>query len=694
MDFSLFGFGRFLKNLLMNILRCLFCYETVFLAILLAFAYSIAFWYGRLVVGVGDNCWGWSLDILFSLEAAKNALEEAKGIWTIVPLVLYLITWLIGGGVLLAVFIEKTISFRKEVRAGLFRYKWRLKDHYIILGWDPNCIEWFRDLCDYKKNLNFWDCSSHPRIVILSESDADKIIRCIDAAFPTKLLEKKPFKLLVYHGRYDSPEEFDNLVISQSKEVYILGEPNEAAHDSRVLLLLAHLNEQKIGLDCRAKIESPAFYRSLRKMVERSDEHGLNKLKVRFINFYDNWARRVFDNEDNYYSQFNSFFSENGDKQILIVGFGNMGQSLALRAMRKSVHYYSKIHISAIDKDMDRIKPIFDSSFGDLITRYETTTDITYESCSFESNAFKDFLTEKLETGNKLIVALTLPNPDEALESALQIVKIVKNVNKKTSILLRQNIFNSNVIDCRNIIKDCYNFPEIFCFGFQDGAGFGKKGKKKSSNKSSSNNKTKDNEYSPKGKRNPYIDMLLAYAHTTGNKLVEILKADIKCDYRIDNSIWYDAALINKNEIDLRLLIPDAGKSQEDVRRDIDLLVKRLKNDSTLNGSFIDEDIQNNIWCAKKIVKVPGIPGEPDVLLALNIQAESTYRGIAEVAFKFPQEIKDRYVIAKWMAREKSEKIKEQWVNFIERLIDERGKEVNDEDLKRWLKDNMPPFLK
>lgn len=690
MDFSGFGFARFLKNLRMNIRRCLFCYETVFLVILLAISYIIAFAYGLKIVGVGvDNCWGWSLDVLFSLEAAKNAIEEAKGIWTIVPLGLYLITWLIGGGVLLAVFIEKTIFFRKQVSAGVFRYTKYLFGHYIILGWESNCITLLRDISEHHKSLflfNFW--TDRPRIIVLSECDADEIKRQVDASFKTGWFQKKPFKLVVYHGQYDSVEEIENLVINLSKYIFIVGELNEIAHDSRVLLLLARLNEKQIKLKCKAKIESHILYRSLRRMIERSEEHGFNtSFKVRFFNFYDNWARRILDGNDSYYSELNSFFNDDGDKEIIIVGFGKMGQSLALRAMRQSVHYYSKFFISAIDIAMDKLKPEFEAAFGDLNKRYEGTAEINlFESWSFESNEFITFLNNKIKSGKKVIVAITLSNPNEALESTLQ---ILNNINDKTYVLVRQNINNTYIEQCQNIFKNCYNFPRVFFFGFQDGAGFGNI---KYINKANY-------------RRNPYSDMLLAYSHFVGRKLVKDIneKYNIKCKYRIGGSLWYDSALKNNYDIDLRLLVPGNWQTTE-VRDHIkaikDMLVEKAEQDGfKIQSNFIQEDGMNFIWHTKSFIDSICIPGARIVALTWNIQAESTYKGIAEMAAKLPREVIDKYVVAKWEAKQKSDEayraLKKRWMKFIEWLIDNdhgKGMKALLEEAEKANK--IPSFLK
>ena len=174
--------------------------------------------------------------------------------------------------------------------------------------------------------------------------------------------------------------------------------------------------------------------------------------------------------------------------------------------------------------------------------------------------------------------------------------------------------------------------------------------------------------------------------------------------YVLGGALGYDAALVGNYDIDLRLLVPDAGKSQEEVRREIDsvkdLLAERAKDDPTFKTKFIDEGGTNYIWHTKQIVKVPGIPGDPDVELTWNIQAESSYKSIAEMAARLPKEVIDRYVIAKWNAQQAGKgaykALKEEWKSLMNLLIDHGGRDMDEGQLYNLLeslKMTFPSFL-
>lgn len=204
--------------------------------------------------------------------------------------------------------------------------------------------------------------------------------------------------------------------------------------------------------------------------------------------------------------------------------------------------------------------------------------------------------------------------------------------------------------------------------------------------------------------RNPGTPLLRQYASEQGDALVQACGiAGVR--YILGGALGYDAALVGNYDIDLRLLVPDAGKSVEEVRREIDsvkdLLAARAKGDPTFKVKFIDEGGTNYIWHTKQIVKVPGIPGDPDVELTWNIQAASTYKSIAEMAARLPKEVIDRYVVAKWNAQQAGKDaykaLKGEWKAMINLLIDKGARKMDDKSLRELLAsfvERYPQFLK
>ena len=120
------------------------------------------------------------------------------------------------------------------------------------------------------------------------------------------------------------------------------------------------------------------------------------------------------------------------------------------------------------------------------------------------------------------------------------------------------------------------------------------------------------NTYKTLNINNPYINILKDFSVIAGEKLVNICGIS-NAYYTLGGSLMYDAMQKDEYDIDLRLLIPDVGKSVEEVHREIDavkdLMVERAKGDPSFSVRFIDEGGKNYIWHTKQIVKVPGIPG-------------------------------------------------------------------------------------
>ena len=203
--------------------------------------------------------------------------------------------------------------------------------------------------------------------------------------------------------------------------------------------------------------------------------------------------------------------------------------------------------------------------------------------------------------------------------------------------------------------------------------------------------------------RNPQMAELRVFAMEEGQRLVSA--CGIKgAEYFIGGSLGYDALLKGSFDIDLRLLIPDAGKTIEEVHREIEAVQKLLVNKAQAKGEeikckFIDENGTNYIQHTKQIVKLPGT--EQAVELTWNIQSRSSYKSIAGLAERLPQIVRDRFVVAKWLSKEESNEayaaLKLHWREFINWLFDCGAREMDDASLENLLAsgtERFPLFLK
>ena len=203
--------------------------------------------------------------------------------------------------------------------------------------------------------------------------------------------------------------------------------------------------------------------------------------------------------------------------------------------------------------------------------------------------------------------------------------------------------------------------------------------------------------------RNPQTADLRAFAEAEGWRLVSDCGID-GAEYVIGGSLGYNAVLKGGFDIDLRLLLVDDGKTGDEMHREIDAVLKMLIDKAHAHGEeikyrFIDENGTNYIQHIKRIVKLPGT--EQDVELSWNIQAKSSYKNIAGLSAMLPQIVRDRYVVAKGLAKAESkeayEALKVHWRDFINWLSDNGGREMDKPSLEKLLTSGVarfPLFLK
>lgn len=205
--------------------------------------------------------------------------------------------------------------------------------------------------------------------------------------------------------------------------------------------------------------------------------------------------------------------------------------------------------------------------------------------------------------------------------------------------------------------------------------------------------------------RNPRTAQLRAFAEAKGRQLASNCGI-AGAEYVIGGSLGYDAVLEGSFDIDLRLLVPDAGKPAEEVRREIDAVQQLLVDDARAEGGeikckFIDENGTNYIRHTKRIVRLPGT--EQEVELTWNIQSKSSYKGIAGLSARLPGLVRDRYVVAKAATEAESKDayaaLKTHWRDFISWLYDKGAGAMSDPELEKLLCstaaiDRFPLFLK
>lgn len=562
--------------------------------------------------------------------------ERAAERW--LPMVLYFVAWLIGGGVLVSVLVGQ---YSKNKAGGFRRWHWLVWNHVVVLGWDDGILTDLKQAVSDGKH----DC------YIVTKQNVSELSQLLASAGVKKFY--------IYKGDYDNPAEWkENLNIREAFAVFIAGERDEPAHDARVRLLF-----DKVKDVCRGSVRGGERTES---KEEGRDETGGGKCSPRTpklqVNIHDfGLAQRLAANDPETYGNFHMNWAGAlwdqlkmadglGGFSLYVIGFGAMGKAVAISAIERFPP--KAIYVSDDDKKkLNEEKVRFKTQFEHLKDRVEFIPE------------WSDALTRiKNSQDSPSVIVVAKKRSEKGLLCMMDIIAQLGSPEPdKTRLALDQEVDGYSVDS--DIDLQLGNFT-VKVFGMKKGCRM--------------TLRTRAGQY-----RNPDAPALREYANWQGRAL-QLTCGIAGARYVLGGSLGYDAALRGRYDIDLRLLIPDAEKSQEDVHRQIDavrdLLMVRGEGDSSFSTKFIDEGGTNYIWHTRQTVKVPGIPGNPDVELSWNIQAESTYRGIAEIAARLPQEVKDRYVVAKALARKESvddyRALKRQWMAFVDWLIAHDAKKM------------------
>ena len=168
--------------------------------------------------------------------------------------------------------------------------------------------------------------------------------------------------------------------------------------------------------------------------------------------------------------------------------------------------------------------------------------------------------------------------------------------------------------------------------------------------------------------RNRHTGLLRVFAAKLSSEL-EATWREGRCV--LGGSLASDTAIEGQYDVDLRLLLRP-GRDDPDqmslVSQAIEPIIpfdRRLENTPDLKLAYHH----------KTTITVPGVP-EP-VVVGLNIQPEAAYFGLAVKSGELPEEVRDRYLVAKTLGRELGGEetyraVKDLWTTLIY-WLDEQG---------------------
>ena len=464
----------------------------------------------KICAGCRETDWkdarAWSADHMFDFGSVSKSLKSDSKWEGVVACFLFLFTWLIGGGGIIGSIIT-TMKYLHD--GGWRRWRWLLWNHTVILGWDENGITVIREHLESQR-CGKW--AMPERFIVLTSQDVNDVERKIQTFFRTgrrieRWIRRCTVRIDIYKGEYDDASELELLHLGRANAIYVLGEKSDLSHDARMLMLSRSIgNELRSGHRPNSEIKMELHLSSFGLFCQQwrvgtshsaegkacSSNTGGRYLRNYFgsgrivevvcRNFFDSWAKRLFANcratlDRKVHSQSaNVFLKQDTDSSnnihLVLVGFSEMGQALALQAAR--VAHYDDVftYVTVFDDELQT----HEDEFRALFPRIDEIPDIHWTfmpDVAIGSKSFIDMIGDFANANDQLTIAIACPDAAVGMKLAIPIQhRVMQCDGGPKQILLCQDVIG-RVMPKDEEAPFLNNGPvPIRVFGLRDGAGY------------------------------------------------------------------------------------------------------------------------------------------------------------------------------------------------------------------------------
>jgi len=230
---------------------------------------------------------------------------------------------------------------------GLLRY--RFHDHVLFLGADEMLEDTIVGQCDEH---------AHYPIVVLTEGDAEELRKRLLAQLPSASLRRR---LVVLYGHRTQREQLESVYVQQAQRVFVLGEPDEADHDSKNILALSLIKDMAEEgtrvIDCYFLCN----HLNTLGIMQLQTEPLPKQFHLTVMNTAESWAQRVLVSQDGYPALNRHAHPSAEDKEyvhLVLIGASQMAYALAFTTAH-TAHYPNFIsqglrtRITMVDPQMD-----------------------------------------------------------------------------------------------------------------------------------------------------------------------------------------------------------------------------------------------------------------------------------------------------------------------------------------------------
>lgn len=215
-------------------------------------------------------------------------------------------------------------------------------NHYIVFGYNENSVVFIEDLRKKKK-----------RVILVADHLSNEVIDYLEG-----------LNVVVLHHHADEENIYTKCRVERAKTVVLLHD--EDVHNLNEFMNIQNhfKNHTKKNLDLTILIHlqdvtSRKLFLDLDGLVVEHHRH----FKVKLINLYDLFVDTLFEKHPIYTSE-----RDEVSAHLLIIGFGRLGQHIARKVSTLS-DGTSTLYVTAIDKDMPKIKHYWKRNYSEIDKR-------------------------------------------------------------------------------------------------------------------------------------------------------------------------------------------------------------------------------------------------------------------------------------------------------------------------------------
>ncbi|MCU0289025.1 MAG: NAD-binding protein [Acidobacteria bacterium] len=332
----------------------------------------------------------------------------------------------------------KALSIIFRERLQLLKIQFFFKKHLIICGLGSKGLLL---ALKFKK-------SGHKIVVVESDEENDNIKECLDNG------------IIVLIGNATSRDYLYKAGVKKAKYLFAVCGHDDVNAEIAVQVRNLLLNKKRTPLTCVVHIIDPHFYYFLKEQEFRFER--IDGFRLEFLNLFDGAAQSII--EDDSLSPFAYKRIETAPSpHLLIVGIGNMGESLIIHAVKKWIHLFNKtkekLIITIIDLEANKKRELLYLRYPGLDEVCQITAlEMNIKSAEFEEGLFLFSNANYID-----MIYVCLDNNSFALTTALT---LRQKLRKFKNPIVVQMTHETGLI---NLSKNHTNsFDNIYSFGLMD----------------------------------------------------------------------------------------------------------------------------------------------------------------------------------------------------------------------------------